>query len=65
MRNPFKRLFSRRTREEVYKCKRCGCVFPKKDAQLSGWADHPHGFHVHCPRCGATVDQFVKKPSGT
>ncbi|MCW4008614.1 MAG: hypothetical protein NWF09_08030 [Candidatus Bathyarchaeota archaeon] len=50
-----------RRRKDSYTCSQCGYVFPKKGAEVSGWAGHPYGFHVHCPRCGATVAQFVKK----
>jgi rubredoxin len=58
-------LFWRRPRKDYYRCGSCGYIFPEKGAPISGWNDHPHGFHMHCPECGATVDQFVKKPSET
>lgn len=52
----------RKIRKDHYCCSRCGHVFPKKGAQISAWEDHPYGFHVHCPICGAVVAQYVKKP---
>jgi DNA-directed RNA polymerase subunit RPC12/RpoP len=45
---------------ELYKCKKCGFTFPKKDATISGFESHPNGLHVHCPKCTVLVDQFLK-----
>ena len=41
-------------REEVYVCKRCSYVLPKKDAEGSS----PH---VHCPRCGKIIARYVEQ----
>ena len=37
----------------------CGCVVPKKGANLSGGPHYNQDYHVHCPRCGRIVAQFV------
>ena len=37
----------------------CGYEVPKKGAMLSGDASYNQGFHVHCPKCGKLVAQFV------
>ena len=42
-------------REEVYVCKRCGYVLPKRDAVVSGWDSERSLRHVHCPRCGKII----------
>jgi Fe2+ or Zn2+ uptake regulation protein len=38
----------------------CGHVWPKATAKTSGDPSYPHSAHVHCPKCGAVVDQFLK-----
>jgi len=48
-------------REEVYVCKRCGYVLPKKDAVVSGWDAEGSTTHVHCPRCGKIIARYVEE----
>ena len=48
-------------REEVYVCKRCGYVLPKKDAVVSGWDAEGSTTHVHCPRCGKIIARYVEQ----
>ncbi|MCW4023740.1 MAG: hypothetical protein NWF01_01735 [Candidatus Bathyarchaeota archaeon] len=43
---------------KAWKCQ-CGCIIPKKDAQLSGGPSYPKGYHVHCPQCGRVVAQYI------
>jgi endogenous inhibitor of DNA gyrase (YacG/DUF329 family) len=60
--NPFKlpsALF--RQKNDTIKCKKCGHAFSKKDVPISGWDDHRHGFHRHCPNCNTTVEFFISK----
>ena len=47
----------------AWKCS-CGCVVPKKGAKLSGGPQYKQGYHVHCPKCGKTIAQFIN-PSET
>jgi hypothetical protein len=49
------RVFAMRS---VWVCS-CGYVIPKNGAILSGDDWCSQGFHVHCPRCGRVVVQFV------
>lgn len=37
----------------------CGFVLPTRGAVLSGDSSYKYGFHVHCPKCGKVVAQFV------
>ena len=48
-------------REEVYVCKKCGYVLPKRDAVVSGWDAESSSTHVHCPRCGKIIARYVKQ----
>ena len=48
-------------KEEVYVCKRCGYVLPKKDAVVSGWDTEGSSTHVHCPRCGKIIARYVEQ----
>jgi len=49
-------------REEVYVCKRCGYVLPKRDADVvSGWDAEGSTTHVHCPRCGKIIARYVEQ----
>ena len=48
-------------REEVYVCKRCGYVLPKKGAVVSGWDAESSSTHVHCPRCGKIIATYVEQ----
>ena len=48
-------------REEVYVCKRCGYVLPKRDAVVSGWDAEGSTTHVHCPRCGKIIARYVEQ----
>ena len=41
-------------------CEKCGCSFPKKGANVSGYEGGANGLHVHCPKCGAVAAQYVK-----
>ncbi|XHH08380.1 MAG: hypothetical protein ACFCUE_12520 [Candidatus Bathyarchaeia archaeon] len=49
---------------DKYRCRRCGLVFLAKNAQVSGFINHRYGLHIHCSRCGAVVEQFVKLKTG-
>jgi len=51
-------------KEEVYVCKRCGYVLPKKDAVVSGWDAEGSTTHVHCPRCGKIIARYVEQQRG-
>jgi predicted RNA-binding Zn-ribbon protein involved in translation (DUF1610 family) len=62
-----KKFFARALRwkrfpKQEYRCPRCGCIFANTDGKLSGWQNHPYGFHVHCPNCGKTVDKELDYP---
>jgi hypothetical protein len=46
-----------------YRCRRCGFVFPSKNALVSGFESHRYGLHVDCSRCGCVVEQFVETKS--
>jgi predicted RNA-binding Zn-ribbon protein involved in translation (DUF1610 family) len=48
-------------REEVYVCKRCGYVLPKRDAVVSGWDAEGSSTHVHCPRCGKIIARYIEQ----
>jgi len=48
-------------REEVYVCKRCGYVLPKRDAVVSGYDAEGSSTHVHCPRCGKIIARYVEQ----
>jgi len=48
-------------REEVYVCKRCGYVLPKRDAVVAGWDAEGSTTHVHCPRCGKIIARYVEQ----
>jgi len=48
-------------RGEVYVCKRCGYVLPKRDAVVSGWDAEGSTSHVHCPRCGKIIARYVEQ----
>jgi hypothetical protein len=48
------------SKNDNYCCKKCGFTFPKEGAKISGFEEHPSGLHVHCPKCDALVDQFLK-----
>jgi len=48
-------------REDVYVCKRCGHVLPKRDAVVSGWDAEGSSTHVHCPRCGKIIARYVEQ----
>jgi rubrerythrin len=37
----------------------CGYQVPKANAELSGYDFGSRGFHVHCPRCGKVVAEFL------
>ncbi len=57
----YDRLQRHRTRVgDNYRCRRCGFVFPSKNALISGFESHRYGLHVNCGRCGCVVEQFVK-----
>jgi DNA-directed RNA polymerase subunit RPC12/RpoP len=56
-------LFWKRN-HNYYRCSKCGYVFPKKEAKVSGFENHPYGLHIHCPKCGHIVDQYVKDEEG-
>ncbi|MGD6807561.1 MAG: hypothetical protein ACQCN4_11450 [Candidatus Bathyarchaeia archaeon] len=43
-----------------YRCRNCDHIFPQKTATISGFETHPYGLHVNCPKCGATIEQFIK-----
>ena len=45
--------------KDVYVCKKCGYVLPKKDAVVSGWDAEGSTNHVHCPRCGKIIARYV------
>lgn len=45
-------------RQSVWVCS-CGYIVPKKGTELSGYSSGSKGFHVHCPRCGKVVAQFI------
>jgi predicted RNA-binding Zn-ribbon protein involved in translation (DUF1610 family) len=47
--------------KDVYVCKKCGYVLPKKDAIVSGWNAEHSSTHVHCPRCGKIIARYIKK----
>ncbi|MCW4024018.1 MAG: hypothetical protein NWF01_03170 [Candidatus Bathyarchaeota archaeon] len=56
MNNPFRLISSFFPQKSgKIKCKNCGYAFSKKDVPISGWNDHRHGFHRHCPNCNITV----------
>ncbi len=47
-----------------YTCKQCGYAFPKQDKQEAidlDYEDSAYGLDVHCPQCGATLNQ-LKEP---
>jgi len=49
-----------------YICKQCGYAFPKQDKQEAidlDYEDNTYGLDVHCPQCGATINQFTKVTS--
>lgn len=48
-------------REEVYVCKRCGYVLPKRDAVVSGWDAEGSSTHVYCPRCGKIIAGYINR----
>jgi predicted RNA-binding Zn-ribbon protein involved in translation (DUF1610 family) len=48
-------------KEDVYVCKRCGYVLPKRDAVVSGWDAEGSSTHVHCPRCGKIIARYVEQ----
>jgi len=48
-------------REEVYVCKRCSYVLPKKGSVVSGWDAEGSSTHVHCPRCGKIIARYVEQ----
>jgi len=48
-------------KNDEYQCHSCKFVFPKKGATISGFESHPNGLHVHCPKCGALVVEFLKR----
>jgi bifunctional DNA-binding transcriptional regulator/antitoxin component of YhaV-PrlF toxin-antitoxin module len=48
------------TKRKVWVCS-CGYVTPKKGAELSGYAAGSRGFHVHCPKCGRVVAEYLNK----
>jgi len=48
-------------RDEVYICKRCDYILPKKDAVISGWDAEGSTTHVHCPRCGKIIARYVEQ----
>jgi len=50
-------------RQPVWVCS-CGYTVPKRGAVLSGDDWCSQGFHVHCPRCGRVVAQFLKPKRG-
>lgn len=45
-------------KRSVWVCS-CGYTVPKKAAVLSGYASCSQGFHVHYPKCGKVIAQFV------
>jgi hypothetical protein len=45
-------------RQSVWVCS-CGYTVSNQDAVLSGDDWCSQGFHVHCPRCGRVIAQFV------
>ena len=44
---------------ETYTCKKCLYVIPRQKAVISGYGGDAHGKHVHCPKCGAIVAEFL------
>jgi rubredoxin len=49
-----------------YICRQCGYAFPKQDKQEVidlDYEDNTYGLDVHCPQCGATINQFTKVTS--
>jgi rubrerythrin len=48
-------------KQDIIKCKKCGFSFSKKEVPISGWEDHLHGFHRHCPKCNSTAESFISK----
>lgn len=37
----------------------CGYIVSKKGAELSGYTSSAKGHHVHCPKCGKVLAQFI------
>ena len=53
-----KKVKSYTRKPSVWVCS-CGCIIPKKGANLSGGPHYKQDYPVHCPDCGRIVAQFV------